>query len=245
MKIHDPKNHVEMFNILAEECEEDYQIDNRRLRDTLLVQNDLLSHINFPEGCKVLDIGPGSGWLLSLLPQKKVEYWGVDPAPAVVRRLRKKCSHLSYVHIEKGSSEDLPKVIPAFDRVVCHSVFCLFPTCKSFELTLQEFWRVTKPGSEIWMGECPFRNEIEYLNSSSMKLSRLIKKLQRKILFRNINKGSPKQVQFAEVLPTFYLPLEIVRDKAESIGFEVEVFPCVGTNFFPKTRVNYLLRRRL
>jgi hypothetical protein len=119
------------------------------------------------------------------------------------------------------------------------------PNRESFERTLQEFWRVTKPGAKVWLGECPFRDEIAYLNSLPVRLKTLARRVFRKLtLWKYRTRQARACVIFKKTLPTFHLPPAEVCRSAARLGWQVEVFPCVGTNFFPNTRVNYLLTRR-
>jgi ubiquinone/menaquinone biosynthesis C-methylase UbiE len=243
MKIFHPKDHIEIYEILASECSDDWILNQRSKEDTRLVIEDILLHMDFSTPCKVLDVGPGNGWMVSWLPDREVVYWGIDPAPTLVKRLQQKFADLPYVHIKEGRSDNLPNDAAGFDRVICHGVFPCLLGKDAFGSTLREFWRVTKPRAKLWLGECPFRDEIAYLGSPRVRLWRFARKLYRKVIFSKYQTRITNRIKFDRVLPTFYLPVDVVRKHAEDIGWEVEVFPCVGTNFFPKTRVNYLLKR--
>ena len=244
MKVFNPSNHIEMYEIIAKESSEDWKINNRSAHDTKLVMEDLLRHIDLLNASKILEVGPGNGWLIPFLP-KGVEYVGVDAAPTVVSRLRKKFEGMSNIKFLEGRSDSLPSDISGFDLVICHSVFCLLPNFESFAQSLFEFQRITVFKSKIWIGECPFRDEIAYLHSFPVYSKKLLQKIIRKLTFYKIRNFRPvtERIRFKETLPTFHIPVADFKKHAEDMGFKIEVFPCVGTNFFPKTRANYLLTR--
>jgi hypothetical protein len=110
--------------------------------------------------------------------------------------------------------------------------------------TLREFWRVTLPDAKVWMGECPYRDELAYLNSPLLLSRKMIRRIYRKAI-RLLTKetNSLTVPKFAKTLPTFFIPRKEVIELAQKEGWGVKIFPCIGTNFFPKTRVNYLLER--
>ncbi len=245
MIAYDPEDYVEMHEIIARETDDDSKINCRSIIDTDLVKKDLMARFDFSENSRVLDVGPGNGWLFSQLPRKSVEYIGVDPAPTVVKRLREKFAEFTNATIKEGRSDALPMDINDCDRIVCIGVFPTLPDFNSFRSTLHEFWRVTTPNSKVWIGECPFRDEMAYLRSFPVISKKLLRKIFRKLTLWKFRHGgcSSQGPRFKKKLPTFYLPVADFKKHAETRGWRVEVFPCVGTNFFPKTRVNYVLTR--
>ncbi|MBI2610933.1 class I SAM-dependent methyltransferase [Candidatus Kaiserbacteria bacterium] len=92
-------------------------VGSRAARDRLF-----RTYVSFPEGCKLLDIGCGSGELLEYLPSH-VRYTGVDVNPLYIELARKKYGNqgrFELIDVNDIESLDLPK--NNFDVVVLYGV---------------------------------------------------------------------------------------------------------------------------
>lgn len=92
-------------------------VGTRRARDRIFD-----TYVRLPEGCKLLDIGCGSGELLEYLPSH-VQYTGVDINPRYIELARKKYGErgrFELIDVNAMESLELPK--GAFDIVVLYGV---------------------------------------------------------------------------------------------------------------------------
>lgn len=95
-------------------------------------------------GMRVLEVGIGTGLSLSLYP-KDVDLVGIDPAPKMLAKARKRVDELEMKQVELVGigAEVLPFPDGEFDRVLLSSVLSVVPDpVKVFE----QVTRVTKPG---------------------------------------------------------------------------------------------------
>lgn len=99
-------------------------------------------------GLKVLDIGCGAGFTAEFLAMRGARVVGIDPTESALRVAEmhaKECDlNIQYV---VGSAEQLPFPEDTFDVVVCVDVL---EHVVSLEKSLQEAWRVLKPGGHLF-----------------------------------------------------------------------------------------------
>jgi len=99
-------------------------------------------------GDRVLDLACGTGELLRRTAEDVpgAELTGVDLAPKMVERARRKLAGEPNVHVERADAHDLPFAGDAFDVVTCANTFHYFthPT-----QVLREARRVLRPGGRL------------------------------------------------------------------------------------------------
>jgi ubiquinone/menaquinone biosynthesis C-methylase UbiE len=105
--------------------------------------------LDVPAGCRLLDVGCGSGQLALLAARDGVDVTGVDIAPNLIERAqaRARAEGLNARFIE-GDAEDLPFEDGSFD-VVTSLVGAMFAPRP--ELVARELLRVCSPGGTIAM----------------------------------------------------------------------------------------------
>jgi ubiquinone/menaquinone biosynthesis C-methylase UbiE len=111
---------------------------------------------------RVLDVGPGDGQLFELISTRVDRCCGVDPSATAVERLRSKFAADSHVTFTTASADALPFSNDQFDVVVINSVLQLLPDVDAIEACLTELVRVCRPPGVIFVGELPFRDELEH-----------------------------------------------------------------------------------
>ena len=111
----------------------------------------LLDHAAIQPGHRVLDIGCGTGDLVTLIKRlhSDVDVVGLDPDPKALARARRKAERAAVtIQLDQGFSDELPYPDASFDRVF--SSFMLHHLqAGEKEKTLREVRRVLKPGGSL------------------------------------------------------------------------------------------------
>ena len=100
-----------------------------------------------PDGCRVLDVGCGTGRLLCLLAERGAVGSGVEVAPEMVAVARRANPQMD---IREGTAEDLPFDDGAFDLVVTCLAYHHLDVPEQF---LAEAARVLVPGGRLVVAE--------------------------------------------------------------------------------------------
>jgi ubiquinone/menaquinone biosynthesis C-methylase UbiE len=111
----------------------------------------LLDQAAIQPGHRVLDIGCGTGALITLVKRlhSDVDVVGLDPDPKALARARRKAERSAVtIQLDQGYSDELPYPDASFDRVF--SSFMLHHLqAGEKEKTLREVRRVLKPGGSL------------------------------------------------------------------------------------------------
>jgi ubiquinone/menaquinone biosynthesis C-methylase UbiE len=111
----------------------------------------LLDQAAIQTGHRVLDIGCGTGALVTLIKRlhPDVDVVGLDPDPKALNIARRKAERTAVpIQLDQGFSDDLPYPDASFDRVF--SSFMLHHLqAGEKEMTLREVRRVLKPGGSL------------------------------------------------------------------------------------------------
>jgi ubiquinone/menaquinone biosynthesis C-methylase UbiE len=113
----------------------------------------LIEQATFQSGDHVLEIGCGTGTLLTMIKRAYpgVKVVGLDPDPKAIARAKRKSMKESFdIRLDQGFSDELPYSDAIFDRVF--SSF-MFHHLKEDEKkgTLREVNRVLKPGGSFYL----------------------------------------------------------------------------------------------
>ena len=113
----------------------------------------LLEKAKLSPGSRVLDIGCGTGTLVTLINKRhpNIDVSGLDPDPkALARATRKAGPDAANVHFDRGFSDSLPYANHSFDCVFSSYMFHHLED-DSRESTLREVRRVLKPGGRFFL----------------------------------------------------------------------------------------------
>jgi ubiquinone/menaquinone biosynthesis C-methylase UbiE len=115
----------------------------------------LLDQAALEPGHRVLDIGCGTGTLVTLIKRlyPAVEIVGLDPDPRALTRARKKAARAEVpIHFDQGFSDELPYPDASFDRVLSSFMFHHLGSGYR-EKSLREVRRVLKPGGALHLAD--------------------------------------------------------------------------------------------
>ncbi|MEV6490746.1 class I SAM-dependent methyltransferase [Actinoplanes sp. NPDC051633] len=122
-----------------------------RLWGVRRVHEQLLGHADIRGGLRVLEIGCGTGNLLTALGRRTpdVDALGIDPDPRALRIARRKAASRNLpVRYEQAFAGDLPLPDDTFDRVL--SSFMLHHLDEEERMrALREVRRVLRPGGQL------------------------------------------------------------------------------------------------
>ncbi|AFQ42543.1 class I SAM-dependent methyltransferase [Desulfosporosinus meridiei] len=134
--------------------------------EVILRLKNMVEELALPPGCKVLDLGTGTGVLVPLLIEavgSAGNVVGLDFAPQMLAEARKKYQYPNLEFIE-GAAEEIPLTDQAVDEVVCNSAF---PHFDDLRRSAQEMARVLRPGGRVTVMHPHSR---EYINNLHVSL---------------------------------------------------------------------------
>ena len=105
---------------------------------------------------RVLEIGCGSGLLLSRIAPSCSAYWGTDFSEKSLLQVQKLIAQpeLNHVTLFQRAADDFSNVQPAsFDTVILNSVVQYFPSVDYLVSVLEGAVKATKPGGRIFIGD--------------------------------------------------------------------------------------------
>jgi ubiquinone/menaquinone biosynthesis C-methylase UbiE len=115
----------------------------------------LVAQARIYHGHHVLDLACGTATLTIAIKQFRAAATvvGIDGDPAILRQARTKAQRADVeVQLDEGLSYELPYTNESFDRVLS-SLFFHHLTSENKLRTLEEVWRVLKPGGEIHVAD--------------------------------------------------------------------------------------------
>ena len=149
------------YDMYARHFRDPAQMANRDAETTRRKLERLVEMLPLGPTSRVLDVGPGDGTLFRLIAERVAACRGVDPSPSAVGRLQELFSRASHVEFVVGTSQQIPFPDDSFDVVVVNSVLHALPSLSDVEESLSELVRVCAAGGVVFVGELPFRSELD------------------------------------------------------------------------------------
>lgn len=104
----------------------------------------------------VLDAGCGNGRLLSVLTEKKPEYWGIDNSPALIKLAQKNYPNNKFLVDDVLELTTVPNQY--FDYIFCLAVLPHIPSSELRKKTLNILSSKLKPGGRIFVSAWNLRS---------------------------------------------------------------------------------------
>ncbi len=155
------KDFSDAYDMWATHCSDPAMMANRDAQTTRRKLARLAESLPLGPKSRVLDVGPGDGTLSRLIAGRVAVCRGVDPSPSAVEKLQRMFRDVPNVAFALGTSEQAPFPDGSFDVVVVNSVLHALSSIRDVEQSLAELVRVCAPGGVVFVGEFPFRSELE------------------------------------------------------------------------------------
>ncbi len=167
---------------------------------------------NIPEGAAILDLGCGAGPVISRLRKYGYKLIGIDYSHDMLQHANQELeSKNSEIPLIQAECERVPIIDEVFECIVCLGVISY---AESIDKTLQEIYRLLKPGGQVIVS---YRNKYNPILLDPVKLFIYLILLPFGF-FRSEKKVIGRSISRREVLACIKkLPFCIVRE--EQIGF--------------------------
>ena len=154
-------DHREAYDLWAKHFADPALMANRDAETTRRKLARVASQLPLSPTSRVLDVGPGDGALFRLISNRVLRCCGVDPSVSAVSKLARLFQDAPNVEFKLGSAEGIPYADRSFDVVVINSVLQVLPTKEVVGQALAELVRVCSSGGTVFVGELPFRPELD------------------------------------------------------------------------------------
>nr|WP_223885198.1 non-ribosomal peptide synthetase [Nocardia colli] len=115
----------------------------------------------------VLEIGVGSGLLLSELARGCEQYWGTDVSEAAIRNVRQRWGDGGRVILEMRAAHDMQGLPRGrFDTVILNSVVQYFPSESYLRRVIGQLLELLAPGGAIFLGDIRNRTLLEEFSTA-------------------------------------------------------------------------------
>jgi ubiquinone/menaquinone biosynthesis C-methylase UbiE len=155
------RDHQQAYDFWATHFDDPALMANRDAETTRRKLEALVRQLPWSSETELLDVGPGDGTLFRLVSGRVRRCCGVDPSQAAVEKLRRSFQGVANVEFTIGSMDSIPYPDASFDIVVINSVLQMLPGVAAARRALAELVRVCRPGGLVFVGELPFRSELD------------------------------------------------------------------------------------
>lgn len=155
------RDHREAYDLWATHFADPALMANRDAESTRRKLAHLAAELPLSKAARVLDVGPGDGALFRIVADRVAACRGIDPSPRAVERLRALFEGAPNVDFDVGAADRIPHPDDAFDVVVINSVLHCLRSVDEIERSLAELARVCRPDGLVFVGELPFRSELD------------------------------------------------------------------------------------
>ncbi|MFD9998217.1 condensation domain-containing protein, partial [Mesorhizobium sp. NPDC059024] len=193
---------------------------------------------------KILEIGVGTGLLLSRLAPNCTEYWGVDFSPRIIDRLQDQIAALpglsNRTHLrcqEANVVDGLPA--GAFDAIVINSVAQYFPTPQYFVDVIRQAIGLLGPEGAIFLGDIRSLPLLRYF-STAVELTNTKGKPSLESVRSAVERRLVLEKEIA-LDPRFFVALQDVVDGVS--GVDIRIKRGLSSNELSRYRYDVVLRK--
>jgi ubiquinone/menaquinone biosynthesis C-methylase UbiE len=239
------RDHQQAYDFWATHFSDPALMANRDAETTRRKLEALVRQLPWTPESEVLDVGPGDGALFRLISARVRRCCGVDPSESAISRLRRSFRNVTNVAFAVGSADAIPHPDASFDIVVINSVLQMLPSTSAVRSALVELVRVCRSGGLIFVGELPFRSELDrgILVHTARKLrefgARNLLRTLYHVYAKPLLRGEPMVVYPASNL---HIPREEFEATCGELGLGVECRRHHELRRPSSTRNDYLLR---
>ncbi|MBI4517586.1 MAG: class I SAM-dependent methyltransferase [Deltaproteobacteria bacterium] len=237
-------DHREAYDLWAKHFADPALMANRDAETTRRKLARVASQLSLGPASRVLDVGPGDGALFRLVSNRVLRCCGVDPSASAVAKLTRLFRNAPNVEFRLGSAEDIPYADKSFDVVVINSVLQALPSKAVVEQALAELVRVCSPGGTVFVGELPFRPELD--RGIVVHLGRKLREFGPRALARTIYSTYIRPLLRGEPLVLYpatnlHVPQEEFEAICSSLGLAVRCLRHLELRRPSETRNDYFL----
>ena len=204
------KNNKEIFNEIKADWDSKFKSSKNLLesvsrsqdRDSLdIIAKDISSKLELKKTDTFLEVGCGTGVLLSKLSKISLENYGVDYSNNAIKLAINEFPNIEFL---VSDADKLPFENEKFSKLLCYSVFHYFADIDYAFTVIDEFLRVSKKGGIILIGDI-LSKEHFHLSPYYKKLD--LKYINKKIISPIIRffKQKPKSIKKSIVNPEKWL----------------------------------------
>ena len=189
-----------------------------------VISEDISSKLDLNSDDYLLEVGSGTGVLLSELSKKSKLVNGVDYSTEAVKRGKKAFPD---IEMQVAEADNLPFDDNQFDKLLCYGVFHYFVDTKYALSAIDEFLRVCRKGGTILIGDLPSKRHFHlsqhYKKSSIFNLPKIILKEIIRIIKR---RPKVKKAPIIDVSKWLWFDLIEIRDELRVKGYTVDILEC-------------------
>lgn len=131
--------------------------------------NLITSNIKMNDGCKILDVGCGTGTILNRLSSTcKIDGYGIDVEENMIEQAKIKCPQMN---ISVCSCDSTPFKDGSFDAVTACMAYHHFPNKEAF---IKEAYRLLKKGGRIYVADPCFPFIVRKLMNGVLSLLNVV-----------------------------------------------------------------------
>jgi len=176
-----------------------------------IIVKDIIKKLSLEKGQRLLDVGCGSGVLLSeLVKETEIFGIGIDFSEKQIEIAKNYFHHIQFLY---GNIDMIPFSDATFDKILCYSVLhCI----KNWKPAIDEILRVCRNGGIILLGDLPSVSHRYKLYWDYLK------KMPKILLHLSLIK---KSLEYRGATPWYWMDLKAICDYLDKLGVKSKILP--------------------
>jgi ubiquinone/menaquinone biosynthesis C-methylase UbiE len=176
-----------------------------------LIVQDIIKKMSLHKEEKLLDVGCGSGVLLSkLVKETEAIGIGIDFSEKEIEIAK---DHFPHIQFHVGNAESIPFPDHTFDKILCYSVLHYI---KDWRPAIRELLRMCRDGGMVLLGDLPSISHRYKLYWDYLK------KVPRIFLHLSLLR---KSLEYREATPWYWMDLKAICRYLDTLGVKGEILP--------------------